>query len=244
MISLIRKEINGFLNSVIGYVSILVFIITISLFLWVFPDTGFSILESGYANLDGLFAITPWVYMFLVPAITMRMFAEERRSGTIEFLLTKPLTELQIVAAKYVSGVILILVSLLPTLVYYYSVSSLAVPAGNVDIGAIWGSYAGLVFLGAGFVAIGLFASALTSNQVVAFIIAMFLCFIAFTGFESLSALFPAGTASNLVYKLGINAHYLSMSRGVIDSRDVIYFLSLTAFFLYASKSVLESRKW
>lgn len=244
MISLIRKEINGFLNSVIGYVSILVFIITISLFLWVFPDTGFSILESGYANLDGLFAITPWVYMFLVPAITMRMFAEERRSGTIEFLLTKPLTELQIVAAKYISGVILILVSLVPTLVYYYSVSSLAVPAGNIDIGAIWGSYAGLVFLGAGFVAIGLFASALTSNQVVAFIIAMFLCFIAFTGFESLSVLFPAGTASNLVYKLGVNAHYLSMSRGVIDSRDVIYFLSLTAFFLYASKSVLESRKW
>ncbi len=244
MLSLIRKEINGFLNSLIGYVSILVFIITISLFLWVFPETGFSVLESGYANLDGLFAITPWVYMFLVPAITMRMFAEERRSGTIEFLLTKPLTELQIVIAKYVSGVILIIVSLVPTLVYYYSVSELAVPAGNVDQGAIWGSYLGLVFLGAGFVSIGLFASALTSNQVVAFIIAMFLCFISFTGFESLSGLFPSGVAANVIYKLGVNAHYLSMSRGVIDSRDVIYFLSLMAFFIYASKTVLESRKW
>jgi ABC-2 type transport system permease protein len=244
MISLIRKEINGFLNSLIGYVSILVFIVTISLFLWVFPETGFSVLESGYANLDGLFAITPWVYMFLVPAITMRMFAEERRSGTIEFLLTKPLTELQIVFAKYISGVILIVVSLIPTLVYYYSVRELAVPAGNVDNGAIWGSYLGLVFLGAGFVSIGLFASALTSNQVVAFIIAMFLCFIAFTGFESLSSLFPSGLAANVIYKLGVNAHYLSMSRGVIDSRDVVYFLSIMSFFIYASKTVLESRKW
>jgi ABC-2 type transport system permease protein len=244
MISLIRKEINGFLNSVIGYVSILVFIITISLFLWVFPDTGFSILESGYANMDGLFALTPWVYMFLVPAITMRMFSEEQRSGTIEFLLTKPLTELQIVVAKFISGVFLLVVSLLPTLVYYYSVSELAVPAGNLDNGAILGSYLGLIFLGAGFVAIGLFASALTSNQVVAFIIAMFLCFISFTGFESLSSLFPAGMVSNVVYKLGVNAHYLSMSRGVVDTRDVIYFMSLMGFFLYGSKTVLESRKW
>ena len=137
MFALLKKEINSFLNSVIGYVVIIVFIVTISLFLWVFPDAEMNILDAGYAGIDGLFTITPWVYMFLVPAITMRLFAEEKRSGTIEFLLTKPLTELQIVLAKYFAGLLIVIISLLPTLVYYYSVNNLAVPAGNVDSGAI-----------------------------------------------------------------------------------------------------------
>ncbi len=244
MFSLLKKEINSFLNSVIGYVVIIVFIVTISLFLWVFPDNEMNVLDAGYAGIDGLFSITPWVYMFLVPAITMRLFSEEMKSGTVELLLTKPLTELQIVLAKYFAGLILVIISLVPTLVYFYSISNLAVPAGNVDTGAIWGSYIGLMFLGAGFVSIGLFASSLTDNQVVAFIISMFLCFVCFIGFDSISGLIPRGDLSELVYDLGINAHYLSMSRGVIDSRDVIYFLSLIALFVYSTKTILESRKW
>ncbi|MEO5570349.1 MAG: gliding motility-associated ABC transporter permease subunit GldF [Bacteroidia bacterium] len=244
MIALLKKEINSFLNSLIGYIVILVFLLTISLFLWVFPETEFNVFESGYANIDSLFIITPWVYMFLVPAITMRLFAEEKKSGTIELLLTHPLTELQVILAKYFAGVLLVLFSLLPTLIYYFCIYNLASPTGNVDSGAVWGSYLGLLFLGAGFTAIGVFASAVTDNQVIAFVIALFLCFICYSGFNSISAFISAGTFSSVIYNLGISAHYSSMSRGVIDSRDVIYFLSIISFFVMSTRIVLESRKW
>ncbi len=244
MLSLLKKEVNSFLNSFIGYITIVVFLITIGLFLWIFAGSDFNIAEAGYANIDSLFTITPWVYMFLIPAITMRLFAEEKKSGTIEILLTRPITEMQIVFAKYFTGVILVLISLLPTLLFFYTVYEYAVPRGNVDVGGIWGSYIGLFFLAAGFVAIGVFSSSLTDNQVVAFIIAMFLCLISYTGFQALSDILPVGTMSNLIYKLGIVAHYNSMSRGVIDTRDVIYFISLVAVFLVLTKLVLESRKW
>lgn len=244
MFSLLVKEINSFLNSLIGYIVITVFLLTISLFIWVFPDTQFSILDSGYANLDPLFIITPWVYMFLVPAITMRLFSEEKKSGTIELLLTRPLTEMQIVLAKYFAGVLLVLFSLIPTLIYYYSIYSLGVPPGNIDSGSVWGSYAGLLLLGAGFVAIGVFASSVSDNQVVAFIISVFLCFILYAGFDSISNILGSGFLANIMYQLGINAHYLSMSRGVIDTRDLVYFVSLIAFFVMLTRTVLESRKW
>lgn len=244
MVSLLIKEISSFLNSLIGYLVIMVFLITISLFIWVFPDTNFSILEAGYANLDPLFIITPWVYMFLVPAVTMRLFSEERKSGTIELLLTRPLTEMQIVLAKYAAGVLLVIISLLPTLIYYFSVWQLSVPAGNVDSGSIWGSYLGLLFLGAGFVGIGVFSSSITDNQVVAFIISLFLCYFFYAGLESISRLMGSGTAANIIYLTGINAHYISMSRGVIDTRDVVYFISLISLFVMLTRTVLESRKW
>src|SRR6187402_384961 len=146
MLSLLAKEVNSFLNSLIGYIVIIVFLLTISLFVWVFPDTQFNIPGSGFANIDPLFIITPWVYMFLVPAVTMRLFSEEKKSGTIELLLTRPLTELQVVLAKYFAGVVLVLFSLLPTLIYYFCVYNLASPTGNVDSGAVWGSYLGLLF--------------------------------------------------------------------------------------------------
>jgi len=223
---------------------IIVFLLTISLFIWVFPDTQFNIPGSGYANIDSLFIITPWVYMFLVPAVTMRLFSEEKKSGTIELLLTRPLTELQVVLAKYFAGVVLVLFSLLPTLIFYYSVHQLGAPQGNIDTGSMWGSYAGLLFLAAGFVSIGVFASAVSDNQVVAFIISMFLSFFLYAGFDSISGLLGSGAAANLVYMLGINAHYSSMSRGVIDTRDVVYFFSLTCFFIMLTRTVLESRKW
>ncbi len=244
MFALLIKEINSFLNSLIGYIVIFVFLLAISLFVWVFPGTEFSIPEAGYANIDPLFIITPWVYMFLIPAITMRLFSEERKSGTIELLLTRPLTELQIVLAKYFAGLILVVISLLPTLIFYISVHLLGSPPGNIDTGSMWGSYIGLVLLGAGFVSIGIFASAMTDNQVVAFIVAVFLSFFFYAGFDSISTIMGSGMAANIIYQLGINAHYSSMSRGVIDTRDLIYFLSLVSLFTMFSRTVLESRKW
>ena len=244
MFSLLIKEINSFLNSLIGYIVIIVFLLTISLFVWVFPGSDFNIPDAGYANIDPLFIITPWVYMFLVPAVTMRLFSEEKKGGTIELLLTRPLTEMQVVMAKYLAGVVLVLFSLIPTLLYYYSVHVLGSPAGNIDTGSLWGSYIGLFFLAAGFVSIGLFASSVSDNQVVAFIIAVFLCFFCYAGFDSISTILDTGSVANVIYLLGINAHYSSMSRGVIDTRDVIYFVSLVAIFVMMTRTVLESRKW
>lgn len=182
--------------------------------------------------------------MFLVPAVCMRLFSEERKSGTIELLLTKPLTELQVVLAKYFAGVVLVLFSLLPTLFYFVTVWYLAVPVGNIDVGGVVGSYVGLFFLGAGFVSIGVFSSSVSDNQVIAFIVALFLCFFFYAGFDSVSGLIGSGKIANTIEMLGINAHYLSMSRGVIDSRDAIYFLSLIAVFVTLTRTVLESRKW
>lgn len=244
MLSLILKEINAFLNSFIAYIVLFVFLLTIGLFLWVFPGSSFNILEGGYAGLDPLFAVTPWVYLLLIPAITMRLFSEEKKTGTIELLLTRPITEMQVVLAKYTAGLFLVFLSLLPTLVYFFTVRSISLPAGNVDTGAILGSYIGLLLLGAVFVAIGLFASSLADNQVVAFIIAFFLCLFCFMGFESVSALFGQGGAATLVFGLGINAHYLSISRGVVDSRDLVYFVSVIFFFLLLTRTIIESRKW
>lgn len=244
MFSLILKEINSFLNSLIGYIVIFVFLLTIGLFLWIFPDSSFNILEAGYANIDPLFVITPWVYLLLVPAITMRLFSEEKKAGTIELLLTRPLTEMQVVLAKYIAGVVLVLFSLLPTLIYFLTVYKISLPVGNIDAGAIWGSYIGLLLLGASFVAVGLFASSLADNQVVAFIIAFFLCLITYKGFESFAGLFGVGKASTIIFNLGINAHYLSLSRGVVDTRDIVYFLSVILFFLFLTRTVTESRKW
>ncbi len=244
MYPLLVKEINSFLNSLIGYIVITVFLLTIGLFLWVFPDGNFNILAGGYSNIDPLFAITPWVYMLLIPAITMRLFSEEKKTGTLELLLTRPLTEMQVVTAKYLSGVILVLFSLIPTLVYYITVYNISLPVGNIDSGAVWGSYIGLLLLGAVFVSIGLFASSISDNQVVAFIIAFFLCLLCFRGFESVAAIFEMGAISNILFNLSVNSHYLSLSRGVVDTRDVVYFLSFILFFLFLTRTVLESRKW
>ncbi len=243
MYALMKKEISSFLNTLIGYIVILVFLLINGLFLWIFPFDS-NVLESGYANISGLFWIGPFVFLFLIPAITMRFFAEERRTGTIELLMTKPLSEFEVVLAKYLAAFLLVLFSLLPTLVYALSVYYLSYPVGNVDTGGMWGSYIGLLFLGAGFVSIGLFASSITENQIVAFILAMFLCGFAYIGFEFIYNLDLFGNFDLLIQNLGINAHYMSMSRGVIDTRDVVYFLSLITLFLMFTKISLESRKW
>ena len=243
MYTLFKREISNFLSSLIGYIVITVFLLINGLFLWVFP-LDYNILENGYANLDGLFLLAPFVFLFLIPAITMRSFAEEKRSGTIELLMTKPITDLQVILAKFLAGVTLVVFSLLPTLIYYISVYRLGSTPGNLDSGGTWGSYIGLLFLGSAFVSIGLFSSTITDNQIVSFIVSLFLCGFVYIGFELIYQLSFFGHFDLFVQSLGINAHYASMSRGVIDTRDVIYFLSLMTIFILLSKISLESRKW
>jgi len=243
MLTLLLKEVRGFLSSLIGYIVIVVFLLINGLFLWVFP-ADFNILDNGYANMDGLFMLAPFVFLFLIPAITMRSFADEKKSGTIEMLLTKPLTDLQIILAKYFAGLVLVVFSLLPSLIYFFSVYQLGYPKGNLDMGGIWGSYIGLLFLGSGFVAIGLFVSSITDNQIVSFIIAVFLCGFVYLGFEFIYSLSFFGSIDLFIKSLGISAHYASMSRGVIDTRDILYFLSLISIFILLTKISLESRKW
>jgi len=243
MFVLLKKEISGFLNSILGYVVIAVFLLVNGLFLWVFPIES-NILDYGYASIDGLFLIGPFVFLFLIPAITMRFFAEEKKSGTIELLMTRPLTDLQVILAKYFAGLILVIISILPTLVYFFSVYQLGYPKGNIDTGGMWGSYIGLLFLGASFVAIGLFASSISDNQIVSFILAVILSGFIYIGFEFIFGLDLFGPVDLLVKSLGISSHYAAMSKGVIDTRDVIYFLSLITFFILLTKFSMEKRKW
>lgn len=224
----------------VAYVTIGVFLLVLGLFLWVFPES--SILEYGYAGLDSLFSTVPYLFMFLIPAITMRSLAEERKEGTFELLATRPLTDWQIVLGKYFACLLLVLFALLPTLVYYYSVYQLGNPQGNIDTGAVIGSYIGLFLLGGAFVAIGLFASSITSNQIIAFTVAVFLCFFAFSGLDSLSTLLSLQDLG--LQDFGINQHYQSISRGVLDTRDLVYFLSFIAIFLMITKTIVGGRKW
>jgi len=243
MFTLFKKEINGFLNSLIGYIVVLVFLLVIGLFLWVLPVES-NIFDFGFASIDGLFILAPFVFLFLIPAITMRSFADEKKSGTIELLMTQPLTDLQVILAKYFAGVALVLFSLIPTLIYYFTVYHLGSPPGNIDSGGMWGSYIGLFFLGSAFVAIGIFASSVSDNQIISFVIAVFLCAFSYMGFELFYTFILSGKAGLMVQSLGLNAHYSSMSRGVIDTRDLIYFISVTVLFVLLTKISLESRKW
>ena len=244
MYALFKKEISNFLSSLIGIMVIVVFLLITGLFLWVFQSDYFNVLNFGYANLDSLFIIAPWVFLFLVPAVTMRSFAEENRTGTIEMLLTKPLSDWQIIWAKFLAGVALVLLALIPTFVYYISVYQLGLPKGNLDSGGIWGSYIGLFLLSSSFVSIGVFCSSLTNNQILAFILSVFLCGFLFIGFEFIYSLSLFGKVDLFIQQLGMSAHYSSLSRGVVDTRDVLYFFSVIALFLSATKLVLASRKW
>ncbi len=237
------KEIRGFFSSLTGYIVIIVFLVINSLFMWVFPGD-LNVLDSGYATMDTFFTMAPWIFLFLVPAITMKSFAEEKRSGTLEFLLTKPLTDIQIIIAKYTGGLILVLLSILPCLVYFWTVYHLGNPPGNLDSGAIFGSFTGLFFLAAIYVSIGIFTSVISDNQVVAFIIAVVLSFIMYVGFDYIAAIPFLQAHDTFLINLGINEHYKSISRGVVDSRDIIYYLAVIVFYTVVSKISLESRKW
>ncbi len=243
MYSLYIKEIKVFLHSIIGYIVMGVFLSLTGLFLWVFPMS-YNILDRGYADLGSFFGLAPIVFLLLIPAITMRSFAEEKRVGTMELLLTMPLGNRQIVLAKYLAAVTLLFIALLPTLIYVFSINALGYPQGNMDMGATWGSYLGLLFLGASFAAIGLFASLITDSQIVSFIVAVLLCFVIWLGFDFIYSFNIFGSFGLIIKSLGIEHHYSSISRGVIDTRDVIYFLSVIVLFLEISHLKLQSRKW
>ncbi len=242
MTSIFRKEINAFFSSLIGYITVGVFLVLMGLIMFVFPD--FSLLNYNYATLDQLFDIAPLIFLFLIPAVTMRSFAEEHQSGTIELLVTRPLHDLEIVLGKYLANLFLVLIALLPTLLYYYTVYQLGSPKGNLDSGAILGSYIGLFFLGGTFVSIGIFASSLTDNQIVAFVLATFLSFFFYWGFFFFSKL-PVfiGKMDDLIQKIGIDYHYASISRGVIDTRDIFYFLSVIGVFIVLTLFSLNRKR-
>jgi ABC-2 type transport system permease protein len=241
MFALIGKEVRGFLGSLIGHIAVVVFLLLSGLVLWVFPG---NLLDQGYADLAPLFVTAPWLFLFLVPAVTMRSFSEERRTGTIEFLLTKPLSEMQVVLAKYIAAVALVVLALLPTLVYWASLHELAQPTGNLDTGGILGSYIGLLLLGACFAAVGLFASVLTDSQIVAFLIAVFACFFLYMGFDLIADFEAFGALEGPIKAIGIQPHYASVSRGVVDLRDVLYYLAVIVIFLLLTRTVLQSRTW
>ena len=242
MISILFKEIAGFFTSWVAYIIMAAFMLVTGLFLWVFPES--SILDYGYAGLDSFFNIAPYLFIFLVPAITMRAIAEEKKDGTFELLATRPLSDWDILFGKFLACLAIVLLTLLPTLIYYFSIHQLGITNGNIDTGAVIGSYIGLVLLTSAFTSIGLFTSSLSNNQIISFTVAVFLCFFSFSGFDSISSIISLQEIGSFLTELGINEHYQSVSRGVLDTRDWIYFLSFTALFLFLSKTILGARKW
>lgn len=243
MWTLFRKEIKEFFSSITGYLVVVVYLAINSLIMWIFPGNS-NVLNSGFANLDPLFVISPWVFLFLVPAVTMRLISEEKKTHTMELLLVRPISEFKITLAKYFAGLSLVVVALLPTFLYTISINELGAVKGIADMGAIVGAYLGLLFLAGIYTAIGLFASSLSNNQVISFILAVLMCFVLFIGFEQISIASLNGGITDFVRSLGVNYHYRSIARGVIDSRDIVYFLSVIFVFLMLTKLRLESRKW
>ncbi len=228
------KEFQGFFQTLIGYVILIIFLISIGLLVWVFPQT--SVLNYGYADLSVLFNVSPYVYLFLIPAITMRSFAEEFKSGTIELLFTKPLSNWQIILGKYLACCCLVLFSLLPTSMYYFSIVQLGNPVGNIDSAGVLGSYIGLFFLGTAFTAIGIWASSLSSNQIIAFIFSLFVCFFCYYGIDAISQIPIFDQQATVIEQFGIMYHYLGMSKGLIDSRDIVYFIGISLLFLQLTR--------
>ncbi|MCR8669324.1 gliding motility-associated ABC transporter permease subunit GldF [Aestuariibaculum sp. M13] len=238
MLAILKKEINSFFASPIGYLVIAIFLLLNSLFLWLFKGE-FNILDYGFADLSSFFLLAPWILIFLIPAVTMRSFSDEKKQGTLELLLTKPVSHLNIVLGKYFGAFVLILIALIPTLLYVYTIYQLGNPVGNLDVGSTLGSYFGLLFLIAAYTAIGIFTSTLSSNQIVAFILAVFLCFVFYIGFEGVADF----TSSDFINQLGMSSHYKSMSRGVLDTRDIVYFLSITALFIMLTKLTINKEQ-
>ena len=240
MKSIVLREIKSFFGSPVGYLVIAIFLILNGLFLWVFEGE-YNILNTGFADLTPFFTLSPWILIFLIPAVAMRSFSDEKKQGTLELLLTKPMSIWQIVNGKFLGAVLLITMAIIPTFIYVAVISSLGMPEGNIDMGSTMGSYFGLLFLIAAYSAIGIFTSTLSENQIVAFIVAVFVCFFFYFGFEGLSAIVP--NFSSKIAALGMQDHFKSMSRGVLDTRDIIYFSSITIVFLSFTVYNLKSFK-
>ncbi len=241
MISIIKKELHLFFNSLTGYITIILFLLVSGLYLFILKDS--NIFDFGYATLDKFFDLSPWIFIFLIPALAMRSFADEYKTGTFEILQTRPLTKWQIVLGKYLAVLTVVVVALIPTLLYVYTIDSLSA-AGTIDSGGITGSYIGLVLLASVFASISIWCSGLTSNAVIAFLTGAFMCLILYFGFNAISKL-PVftGNADYYIEMLGIDFHYRSISRGVVDTRDVIYFLSIIFFFLFATQKIISKKR-
>ena len=240
MKSILLREIKSFFGSPIGYLVIAIFLLLNGLFLWVF-EGDYNILNSGFADLSPFFTISPWILIFLIPAVTMRSFSDEMKQGTIELLLTKPISIWEIVGGKFFGAFLLIVIAIIPTFIYVYVIYGLGMPAGNIDMGSTLGSYFGLLFLISGYTAIGVFTSTLSENQIVAFIVSVFLCFILYFGFQGVASQFKDW--QELIAYFGMDYHFKSMSRGVIDTRDTIYFVSITLLFLSLTVYKLKTLK-
>ena len=240
MKSILLREIKSFFGSPIGYLVIAIFLLMNGLFLWVF-EGDFNIPNSGFADLSPFFTLAPWILIFLIPAVTMRSFSDEKKQGTIELLFTKPLSIWQIVNGKFLGAFLLIVIAIIPTIIYVFVISNLGNPEGNLDFGSTLGSYFGLLFLIGAYTSIGIFTSTLSENQIVAFIISVFLCFVFYFGFDGISTF--AGSFNLLVSSLGMDYHFKSMSRGVLDTRDILYFVSITVVFLSFTVYKLKSLK-
>jgi ABC-2 type transport system permease protein len=242
MFTIFKKEVNQFLNSLLGYMVLVVFLVATGLQFWVFP--GNNVLDYGFAEMSGFFGLTPLVFIFLIPAITMRTFAEEKKSGTLEWLLTKPLSEWSILFGKFLACWFLVILALLPTLFYFLSLWLLGSPVGNIDAAGVSGSYVGLILLAGVFCGIGIFGSCLTDNQLVAFVLSVFLSFLMYSGFSSVANIDVWSAASPVLTYLSLDFHYQALGKGLIDLRDVVYFLSVTSLMLFASRLTLSSRLW
>lgn len=232
MKSILRKELNSFFSSPIGYLVIAVYLLVNGLFLWIF-EGDFNILHAGFADLNSYFFLAPWIFIFLIPAITMRSFSDEINTGTIEILKTKPITNWQLILGKYLGSLILVIAAIIPTLIYVFSIYELGNPIGNISIGTTVGSFIGLLFLASAYTAIGIFSSTLSKNQIVSFIIAVAISFFLYYGFEGLASYQLVGNLDYTVQQFGMSEHFSSISKGVIDTRDLIYFASVTFFFLF-----------
>ena len=242
MVAILKKEIQSFFSSPVGYLVVSVFLIVCGLFLFVFSGS-YNILDNGFADLSPFFNLAPWIFIFLIPAITMKSFSEEKKQGTMELLLTKPIGLWNLVLGKFFGTFLLVIIALIPSILYVFTIHQLGDPVGNFDVGATLGSYFGLFLLASCYTAIGLFSSALSQSQITAFIIAVFLCFIGFFAFEGLAGYDLLKDSAYGIEALGISYHYKSMSRGVIDTRDLIYFLSLVILFLTFTYFKIVSNK-
>jgi ABC-2 type transport system permease protein len=242
MLSIFRKEVNQFLNSLLGYMVLVVFLVATGLLFWVFPQG--NVLDYGFAEMGSFFNLTPFVFIFLIPAITMRSFAEEKKSGTLEWLLTKPLSEWDILGGKFLAAWFLSFLALLPTLIYFISLFILGAPTGNIDAAGVTGSYIGLLLLSLVFTSIGIFGSCLTDNQLVAFVISVFLCYFFYSGISSIAGIDIWAKSSLILSHFALDTHFQALGKGLIDFRDVLYFISLAIALLAARKIILSSRRW
>lgn len=242
MIGIFRKELNQFLNSLLGYIVLMVFLLATGLLFWVFPQG--NVLSYGFAEMGSFFSFTPFVFIFLIPAITMRTIAEEKRTGTMEWLLTRPLSGWEIITGKFLACWFLSILALIPTILYFLSLYLLGSPQGNIDAAGVAGSYLGLALLAMAFTSIGILGSSLTDNQLVAFVLSVFFCYVLYSGLSSMAQIDIWSDASFVLQFLALDVHFQALGKGLIDFRDVFYFVSITIMLLAVSKVTLHSYRW